>query len=322
MVGAQFSVRTVDVRMQEPPLVCSPAPLAAKERNMSQPTPRVNPFEAIKHHDEDGNEFWSARELGKVLGYDDFFNFKKALARAAKACEKSGHAPTDHFLHVKVMVTIGSGAKRQVEDYHLSRYACYLVVENADPEKEVVALGQAYFAVQTRRMELHDAEVEGMTEDQRRLLRRKQYTEYYKSMAHAAFARGIVTPEDFQTFIVEGHPGLYGGERRPVTEDRKGLKKGERIADRSNSGELAANILFYELSCEALEEDDSIETLEQATQVHYQIGKEIHDTIVRLGRTPPEKQPTPKRSIKEVERDEKRRQAKGMDLWPDIDAIQ
>lgn len=182
-------------------------PKSAKIEDISQPL-HVSPFEAIRRVTEEGQEFWSARDLGKLLGYTEYRKFKNAIQKAETACENSGQAPADHFAHVGEMVPIGSGAKRKVDDVYLSRYACYLIVENSDPSKPLVAMGQAYFAVQTRRQELAD-EQEALSEDQLRLLRRSQMTIYNSQLAETAQGADVIEPFDFAIFQDHGYKGLY-----------------------------------------------------------------------------------------------------------------
>jgi DNA-damage-inducible protein D len=179
-----------------------------------------SPFERIRQIDPDDLEFWSARDLMKALEYTDWRNFKSVLLKAQIACENSGHDPSDHFVGASKMVAIGSDAKREVEDMHLSRYACYLIVQNADPAKEVAALGQTYFAVQTRRQEIADADVLAeLSEDQRRLLLRQRIKLQNTDLASAAKTAGVITALDFAVFQNHGYRGLYNGltaEEKPA----------------------------------------------------------------------------------------------------------
>jgi DNA-damage-inducible protein D len=172
--------------------------------------PNLSPFEAMRREDEDGNEYWSARELAKILGYTEYGKFKHAIQKAEEACEHSSQAILDHFAHVSDMIGVGKGARRKVEDVHLTRYACYLIVQNADPSKPIVALGQSYFAVQTRRQELAD-ELTGISEDQLRLLRRPQMAIHNSQLAEAAQSAGVIKSIDFAIFQDHGYMGLYGG---------------------------------------------------------------------------------------------------------------
>src|SRR5208337_3424983 len=171
--------------------------------------PASNTFERIRRVNAKGAEFWSARELARVLGYSDFRNFAGVQAKAREACEKSGHAVSDHFVDITELVGIGSGAWRPIEDWAMSRYACYLVIQNADPSKPLVALGQNYFAVQTRRQELADDEA--LKEDQKRLLLQQEMKKHTKQLASAAEQAGVVLPLDYAVFMEHGYRGLYGG---------------------------------------------------------------------------------------------------------------
>lgn len=201
----------------------------------------VSPFEDIRKENEDGSEYWSARELYKLLGYSRWEKFQYALEQAQKACENSGHAVSDHF-HLQVqMIKTGKGAKRTVEDYQLSRYACYLTLQHADPSKPIIALAQTYFAVQTRRQELAD-KLAALPEDQKRLILRSEMAIFNSQLAEAAQQAGVIEPSDFAIFQDHGYMGLYGGHRENEIHARKGLKPGEKILDFMVSEELGANI--------------------------------------------------------------------------------
>ena len=193
----------------------------------------ASPFESIRRTDEDGNEYWSARDLSKVLGYTEWRNFKSAIEKAQIACANSNQEISDHFVEANKLIESGKGARRQVEDVLLSRYACYLIVQNADPSKEIVALGQTYFAVQTRRAEMADDALAGLTEDQRRLYTRAQLTEHNRLLAAAANEAGVVAPDDFAIFQDHGYMGLYGGLKARDIHARKGLKNRQHIDRKS-----------------------------------------------------------------------------------------
>ncbi|MBC8170039.1 MAG: DNA damage-inducible protein D, partial [Anaerolineae bacterium] len=189
--------------------------------------------------DEDDLEFWSARDLMLILEYTKWQNFKTVLLKAQIACENSGNDPADHFTDASKMVAIGSDAKREVEDMHLSRYACYLIVQNADPDKEVVALGQTYFAVQTRRQELADTNaITELTEDTRRLLFRQRIKHQNTELASAAKTAGVITALDFAIFQNHGYRGLYNGLTAETIHKRKKLKKSQHILDHMGTTEL------------------------------------------------------------------------------------
>ncbi len=201
----------------------------------------MSPFEQIRKEREDGGKYWSARDLARVLDYSSWQKFSNAIRRAEIACGNSGQLVEDHFNHVVKMVELGSGAKRKIEDVHLSRYACYLIIQNADPSKEIVALGQTYFAVQTRRQEQAD-ELAGLTEDQKRLYLRGDLSDHNRRLAEAAHQAGVVQSQDFALFQDHGYMGLYGGLRARDIHAKKELKKSQQILDHMGSEELAANL--------------------------------------------------------------------------------
>ncbi len=271
-----------------------------------QPAEPATPFERIRQVDEDDIEFWSARDLMPVLEYTNWRNFKGVLLKAQIACENSGHDPADHFVGAIKMVPIGSDAKREVEDMHLSRYACYLIVQNADPAKAVVALGQTYFAVQTRRQELADASPLGeLNEDQRRLLLRQRIKVQNTDLASAAKAAGVITAIDFAIFQNHGYRGLYNGLTAEAIHRRKGLKKSQQILDHMGATELAAN-LFRSTQAEEKLRRDQVQGKDAANEVHFQAGVVVRRAIAELGGTMPEDLPTVD-SIRKLEREEKKR---------------
>lgn len=267
------------------------------------------PFEAIRQEDEAGNEFWSARDLAKVLDYGEFRFFKNVIKKAETACENSGQVVADHIVQTHGMIATGKGARRRVEDYHLSRYACYLVIQNADPEKEIVALGQTYFAVQTRRQEEAD-ELAGLTEAQRRLFLRGQLTDHNKQLADTAKGAGVVSGFDFAIFQDHGYSGLYAGEKARDIARRKGLKPNEKILDHMGAEELAAN-LFRATQTEAKIRREKIKGKENANQAHEEVGKRVRGFIEELGGAMPEELPTPAESIQQLEQKEKKRIKRG-----------
>src|SRR5260370_28196261 len=257
--------------------------------------PHASPFEAIREEAEDGSEFWSARDLSKILGYTEWRNFTTAIEKAKEACQNSGQAVSDHFVEANKLIEAGKRARRKIEDYHLSRYACYLLIQNADPSKPIVAFGQTYFAVQTRRQELAD-ELDILPEDQLRLLRRSQMNIYNNQLTQAAQYAGVIEPIDFAIFTDHGYKGLYGGLGAKDIHTRKGLKKNQQILDHMGSDEFAANIFRASQTKQKLEREQ-IQGKEKANQTHYEVGKVVRDTIRRLGVTMPEGLPTPKESI-------------------------
>jgi DNA-damage-inducible protein D len=269
----------------------------------------VSPFEVIRKETEERIEYWSARDMSRLLGYTRWENFKKALHRAEEACENSSQAVSDHFHRLVKMVSIGSGAQREVEDYHLSRYACYLLVQNADPSRPVVALGQTYFAVQTRRQEIAD-ELEVLPEDQLRLVRRSQMTIYNSQLAAAAQDAGVIEPMDFAIFQDHGYKGLYTLKAQEIHAS-KGLRSGQHILDYMGSDELAANIFRASQTKQKLERE-KIKGKEEANRTHFQVGRKVRQTIQELGGALPEDLPAPKESIQDLERKEQKRIKKGL----------
>ncbi len=262
-------------------------------------------FESIKHVNENGQEYWLARELQPVLEYTQWRNFNEAIERAKLACKNSGFDPSDHFADVSKMVALGSGAAREIEDYMLSRYACYLIVMNGDPRKEVIAVGQSYFAVKTRQQELID-NYEELTEDQKRLAIRNEMKRHNAALADAAHNAGVIEPVDYAIFQNYGYMGLYGGLGAKEIHQRKGLKKSQKILDYMGSTELAAN-LFRATQTEEKLRRENIQGKDNANQTHYNVGQKVRKTIKELGGTMPEDLPTPEKSIGQIERAEEKK---------------
>lgn len=262
-------------------------------------------FESIKHFNEYGQEFWYARELAKALEYSDFRNFELVIFKAMDSCKNSGYDLHNHFGEVTEMVDIGSGAKRGFPGYILSRYACYLIAQNGDPRKEVIALAQTYFAIQTRRQELQD-EYDQLTEDQKRLAIRQEMREHNKSLAEAAQNAGVETPQDYAVFQNHGYKGLYGGLGAKEIHQRKGLKKSQQILDHMGSEELAAN-LFRATQTDAKLRRENIQGKQNANKTHFEVGQKVRTTIEELGGTMPENLPTPDKSIKQIQKMEQKR---------------
>lgn len=247
----------------------------------------VSPFEQIRRTNEAGVEYWSSRDFAQVLQYNDYRNFEQVIQKARAACFNSGQRLEDHFVEVTEVVEIGSGAKRAVKTIYLSRYACYLIIQNADPEKDIVALGQTYFAVQTRRQELSDQ----MIEDERRLLLRDEITKHNLKLADAAKRAGVVQPIDYAIFQNHGYMGLYGGLTARDIHQRKGLKKSQQILDHMGSTELAAN-LFRATQTEEKLRRENILGKDKANLTHRQVGAKVRQTIKELGGTMPEDLPS------------------------------
>ena len=249
-------------------------------------------FERIKRSDDVENEFWSARELGRVLEYSEFRHFKPVIERAKEACKNSGISILDHFEDILDMVPIGSGAERELKDVRLSRYACYLIVQNADSTKEIVALGQTYFAVQTRLQEIQQMQAYQRlkTEDEKRKFLREEMSLHNKQLAEAAKDAGVVEPLDYAIFQNHGYQGLYGGLTAKDIHARKGLKKSQQILDHMGSTELAAN-LFRATQTEEKLRREEIKGKSRANQTHFDVGAKVRKTIEDIGGTMPENLP-------------------------------
>jgi DNA-damage-inducible protein D len=260
-------------------------------------------FEDIKNIDNNGNEFWYARALAKTLDYSDFRNFSKVIDKAQIACEASGNNALDHIVEVNEMVEIGSGATRKMPSFALSRYACYLIVQNADSSKPIIANGQTYFAIQTRRKELEDdTGFQQLSEEQKRLMLRNELATHNKHLAAAAKDAGVKTSLDYAIFQNHGYKGLYGGLDNKAIHQRKGLKKSHKILDHMGSTELAAN-LFRATQTEEKLKRDEVQGKQRANQTHHTVGKKIRQTIEELGGTMPEDLPVPDKNIKQLERE-------------------
>ena len=257
-------------------------------------------FEDIKHIDEYGNEYWYARELQVALDYKKWQKFENVIENAKIACENSDNAVSDYFTQVGKMINTGKTAKRKVVDFKLSRYACYLIVQNANPNKEVVALGQTYFAVQTRKQELTEKEYSKLTEDKKRFYQRNLTKKGNYSLNQVAKKCGV---KNFDKFHNAGYRGLYNGESADDIAKRKGLRYREDILDNMGSEELAAN-LFRISQTESKLKRDNVTGEKDANETHYNIGKNIREVIAKNGGTMPEDLPTPKKSLKELEKEE------------------
>ncbi len=260
------------------------------EENLTSQTQTI--FERIKRLNDTENEFWSARELGRVLEYSEFRHFKPVIERAKEACKNSGINVLDHIEDILDMVPIGSGAERELEDVRLSRYACYLIVQNADSTKEIVALGQTYFAVQTRLQEIQQMQAYQRlkTEDEKRKFLREEMSLHNKQLAEAAKDAGVVEPLDYAIFQNHGYQGLYGGLTAKDIHSRKGLKKSQQILDHMGSTELAAN-LFRATQTEEKLRREEIKGKNRANQAHFEVGAKVRKTIEDIGGTMPENLP-------------------------------
>jgi DNA-damage-inducible protein D len=245
-----------------------------------------SPFQRIRRVNDAGNEFWSSREFAEILGYTDYRNFEQVIQKARTACFNSGQRIDDHFVDVTEMIEIGKGGHRPVQTIYMSRYACYLIIQNADPRKEIVALGQSYFAIQTRRQELSDEALE----EERRLLLRDEMRKHNTQLADAAKDCGVVKPIDYAIFQNHGYMGLYGGLDAHGIHQQKGLKKSQQILDHMGSTELAAN-LFRATQTEEKLRRDKPKGKTAANKTHFEVGKKIRQTIHELGGTMPEKLP-------------------------------
>lgn len=261
-------------------------------------------FDSIKHINEYGQEFWYARELQVALEYKQWRRFCNVIDKAKAACSNSENKISDHFADVGKIVEAGATHKN-VGDIQLSRYACYLIVQNGDSRKKVIALGQTYFAVKTRQQELIE-KYDELSDDQKRLAIRREMANYNKLLVGAAKEAGVKTPRDYAVFQNFGYKGLYGGMTAKDIHEHKQLKPGEKILDHMGYEELAAN-LFRATQTEAKLRRDNVYGKNEANETHYTVGKKVRDTIADLGGTMPEELPTPLKSIRQLEKEEKNR---------------
>lgn len=265
-------------------------------------------FEDIKHLTAEGIEFWYARELQRVLEYTQWRNFETVIEKAKIACKRSGNIVSNHFADISKTIDMPKTAVKEINDYQLSRYACYLIVQNGDPRKEVIALGQTYFAVKTRQQELID-NYDLLSEEQKRIEIRNQIKLHNKSLAEAAQDAGVKTDLDYAIFQNKGYQGLYGGLGAKEIHERKGLKKNQKILDHMGATELAANLFRATQTDEKLRREN-IKGREKANQTHYKVGQKVRQTIKDLGGTMPEDLPTPKTSIKQIEKEQGKKKLK------------
>jgi len=260
------------------------------------------PFEHIKQLDENGNEYWYARDLQETLSYKKWENFLKVIKRAMLACKNSGGDISNHFPDVRKTIAMPKTAEKTVVDYKLTRYACYLIVQNGDPRKEIIALGQTYFAIQTRRQELAET-FNQLDENNKRLVVRGNIKQWNQLLAEAAYNAGVITDEEFAVFQNSGYTGLYGGLTVSDIHRKKGLKEREKILDFMGSIELIANLFRISQTEEKLK-IDKVSTAPEANETHYQIAEKIRNAMKIMGTPLPENLPTPDKSIQAVEREE------------------
>ena len=259
-------------------------------------------FEDIKHIDENGVEFWYARELMPILQYSNWQNFEKIIDKAKISCENSGISVFEHFIDVNKLSKRANNAEVEIKDYELTRYACYLIAQNGDSRKKVIALAQTYFAVQTRKQELTEKEYSMLTEDEKRFYQRNLTRKGNYSLNQAAKKAGV---KNFDKFHNSGYKGLYNGETADdiaKRKKRKGLRYREDILDNMGSEELAAN-LFRITQTESRLKKDNIKTEKEANSTHYEVGKKVRKAIADIGGTMPEDLPTPKKSLKQLEKE-------------------
>ena len=260
-------------------------------------------FESIKHIDEDGNEYWEARELQKALEYKEWRKFFGAIEKAIEACKSSDFNVFEHFVGVDKTSPMPNGGIKTIQDYKLARYACYLIVQNGDSRKKVIALGQTYFAIQTRKQELSEKEYNMLSEDEKRLYKREIARKGNYTLNLAARDAGV---KNYAKFHNAGYKGLYNGETANDIAKRKGLRYREDILDNMCSEELASNI-FRIAQTEAKLKRDKINNENDANDTHYNVGKKVRETIKELGGTMPEDLPTPEKSLKELKKDNTKR---------------
>lgn len=260
-------------------------------------------FESIKHIDENGNEYWMSRDLALALGYSDYRNFRNVGNKAFEACQKSGINPQDHFVKTTDVIIAGKGAERQINNIKMSRYACYLAVQNADPSKTIVAQAQTYFTIQIRRAEILLDNAPLTEEERQRLRLRSEMKKHNSQLAGAAKDAGVTTGKDYAIFQNAGYQGLYNGLTKNDIHDRKGLKKSQDILDHMGSTELAAN-LFRATQTEEKLRKEGIKGKNNANKIHKQVGAKVRKAIKDIGGTMPEDLPAAE-SIKKLERKEK-----------------
>lgn len=265
-------------------------------------------FESIKHVDENGIEFWYARELMIMLEYSKWGNFVKVIDKAKEACKNSNINVLDHFAGVGKTIKMPKTAEKIIDDYKLTRYAGYLIAQNGDSRKKAIALAQTYFAVQTRKQELTRQEYEQLSEDEKRLYTRKNVKDKNKYLFDTAKLAGVKNYGKFNNY---GYRGLYNGETAKDIANRKGISEKEDILDYMSSTELAANLFRITQTDEVLK-NKNINNEDDACKTHHNVGQAVRQTIKRIGGTMPEDLPTPSKSAKQIEK-EKKKQLKAND---------
>lgn len=270
-------------------------------------------FEQSKRINQYGQEYWTAREFSQILGYDNYRRFLAVIRKAKQACENSGYPVSAHFEHSVEWLVNAMGKKSKRTSINLSRYACYLIVQNANPSKPVAALAQTYFAIQSRKQELLEQKLneEQSIEDQSRLLLRNEIVRHNKRLAEAARRAGVMKPDEFSAFQNQGYMGLYGGLDREQLHKKKGLEKNQKVLDYMGSTELAAN-LFRATQTEEKLRRENIHGKKLAYKVHYDVGQKVRQTIAELGGTMPEALPTPTKGINIIEQSKKANQQNSM----------
>ena len=256
-------------------------------------------FESIRHVDDDINEYWYARELQKVLEYTEWRKFVGVIKKAINSCKASNYVTSDHFVGADKMINLGKGGQRKVSDYKLSRYACYLIAQNGDSRKKVIALAQTYFAIQTRKHELLEQEYNNLTEDEKRFYQRDLTKKENYSLNQTAKKAGV---KNFDKFHNAGYKGLYNGKTANDIAKRKGLRYREDILDNMGSDELIANLFRISQTNQKII-NDNVQGEGNANEVHYNVGKKVRNAIADIGGTMPEDLPTPNKSLKELEKE-------------------
>ena len=265
-----------------------------------------NIFESIKHTDEYDNEFWYARELSKALEYSDWRNFKKVIDKAKEACKNTGFNIDEQLVEINKLSKRNNNAIANIQDYKLSRYICYLIVQNADPSKEIVALGQTYFAIQTRKQEIIEQEYDSLSDDEKRFYQRKLTRQGNYTLQKVASSAGVKNMAEFHN---AGYKGLYNGETADDIFKRKKLRYREDILDNMNEDELVANLFRINQTKQKLLKDN-VQGEKEAKDIHYEVGKKVRRAIADIGGMMPEKMPTPKKSLKELEKEKKQLEIK------------